>query len=377
MARIGIDARFYGSIGKGLGRYTQKLIEHLEKIDSENEYFVFLRRENFEEYAPKNPNFQKILADYGWYSFSEQLLFPRLLYSFKLDLMHFPHFNVPILYFRKFVITIHDLILIHFPTKRATTLGPAWYQFKFWAYRLAIFSAILRSQKIIAVSQFTKQDILAQYSIPKDKLIVTYEACEKTLKENSEMPAQTLAKYGIIKPYLLYVGNAYPHKNLEQLISVFKEISAEKGNLNLVLVGKDDYFYNRLKKKVDREKIERIIFPGFVEDVDLSAVYQQALVYVFPSLYEGFGLPPLEAMQEGIPVVSSDSSCLPEILETSAFFFKAGDNEALKSAIIKVAKDQDLRKELTLKGYQQVEKYSWEKMAKETLNIYRDIMEIK
>lgn len=373
MARIGIDARFYGSIGKGLGRYTQKLIEHLEKVDSENEYFVFLRRENFEEYAPKNKNFKKVLADYNWYSFSEQLFFPRLLHSYELDLMHFPHFNVPILYFRKFVITIHDLILIHFPTKRATTLGPIWYWIKFCGYKLAIFSAIVRSQKIIAVSQFTKQDILSQYSVAKNKIVVTYEACEKDAGKDLEISAQILAKYGIIKPYLLYVGNAYPHKNLEQLISVFKEISNEKKDLNLVLVGKDDYFYNRLKKKVDQEKIQKVIFPGFVEEADLNSVYEGALVYVFPSLYEGFGLPPLEAMQKGVPVVSSDSSCLPEILGDSAFFFQAGDDKALSSAINEVAKDENLRKNLILKGYRQVEKYSWQKMARETLDIYMSI----
>ncbi|MEI7621006.1 MAG: glycosyltransferase, partial [Candidatus Moraniibacteriota bacterium] len=212
---IGIDARFYGSVGKGLGRYTQKLIEQLEKLDGENQYFVFLRRENFEEYVPKNKNFQKVLADYQWYSFAEQIFFPRLLSKYKLDLMHFPHFNVPILYGRKFVITIHDLILLHFPTKRASTLSPLWYSFKFLAYRLVIFLAIWRSQKVFAVSEFTKQDILEQYSIAKNKVVVTHEACEKKAQISLRDSEQILAKYGIMKPYLLYVGNAYPHKNLE------------------------------------------------------------------------------------------------------------------------------------------------------------------
>ncbi|NTV41308.1 MAG: glycosyltransferase family 4 protein [Candidatus Moranbacteria bacterium] len=377
MSTIGIDARFYGSIGKGLGRYTQKLIEHLEKTDNENEYFVFLRRENFEEYVPKNPNFQKVLANFQWYSFSEQLFFPWLLNSYRLDLMHFPHFNVPILYFRKFVITIHDLILLHFPTKRASTLSPLLYAFKFMAYRWVIFSAIWRSQKIIAVSQFTKNDILSQYSIVKDKIDVTYEACENKLTNSDQNSEQVLKKYGIIKPYLLYVGNAYPHKNLEKLIEEFGNVSEKITDLNLVLVGKEDYFYGRLKKQVNDQGLTRIFFPGFVSDKDIKVVYAQAFQYVFPSLYEGFGLPPLEAMAEGVPVVCANATCLPEILGTSALFFEARKEGAMAEAILKVVDDENLREELIAKGFAHVKKYSWEKMARETLEIYRKVKEMK
>ncbi len=370
MMRIGIDARFYGSVGKGLGRYTQKLVEHLEEIDSENKYFVFLRRENFQEYVPSNPNFKKVLADYGWYSFAEQLFFPKLLYSYKLDLMHFPHFNVPILYFRKFVITIHDLILLHFPTKRASTLSPFLYWVKFCAYKLVIYSAIIRSQRIIAVSKFTKQDILSRYSVGENKIAVTYEACEKSSKESLQSRQQILKKYDIIKPYLLYVGNAYPHKNLERLISAFSEVHGKLQDLNLVLVGKEDYFYLRLKEEVKKNKIKGVIFPGFVDDCDLGAVYQQALLYIFPSLYEGFGLPPLEAMERGVAVICSNSTCLPEILGDGAFFVDTKKELEISEAILKITSDESLRETLISKGYRQVEKYSWEKMARETLEIY-------
>ena len=129
--KIGIDARFFGSIGKGLGRYTQKLIENLEKIDNENQYVVFLRKENFDEYQPRNKKFQKVLANYQWYTFSEQIKMPLLLNKFNIDLVHFPHFNVPFFYRKKFVVTIHDLILLEFPTVRGTTLNPFFYKIKF------------------------------------------------------------------------------------------------------------------------------------------------------------------------------------------------------------------------------------------------------
>src|SRR3989339_1308260 len=222
--RIGIDARFYGPIGKGLGRYTQKLVENLEKIDSVNEYFIFLRKQNFEDYVPKNKNFQKILADYRWYTWQEQIFFPRLLKKYQLDLLHFPHFNVPLFYRGKSVVTIHDLILIHFPTVRNSTLSPFLYKLKFLAYKMVIKSAIRRSNRVIAVSKFTKKDILENYpEAPNEKVVVTYEACEDYCLLSPEKDQEILLKYGIMKPYILYVGNAYPHKNLERLVLAFKK----------------------------------------------------------------------------------------------------------------------------------------------------------
>jgi glycosyltransferase involved in cell wall biosynthesis len=234
MARIGIDARFFGSIGKGLGRYTQKLIENLEKTDTKNQYLIFLREENFQEYQPQNSNFQKVLADYPWYSFAEQIFFPKLLNSFKLDLVHFPHFNVPIFYRKKFVLTIHDLILIHFPTLRGTTLNPIWYGLKYLAYKLAIASAIRRSRAIFTVSEFTKNDILAHYKVEKVKIKVTYEASENFCRITEKSHEEILKKYGIIMPYIMYVGNAYPHKNLEKFVEAFGLFSAAQKGFQLI-----------------------------------------------------------------------------------------------------------------------------------------------
>jgi len=371
--RIGIDARFYGSVGKGLGRYTQKLIENLEKAVAQGpslQYFVFLRKENFDEYQPKNKNFQKVLADYRWYTFSEQINMPRILNKYNLDLVHFPHFNVPLFYRGKFIITIHDLILIHFPTVRGTTLNPIFYWLKFLAYKIAIWSAIKRAEKIIAVSNFTKKDILKNYKIPKEKIKVTYEACDDFRETPAGNDEEILRRRGIIKPYLLYVGNAYPHKNLEKLILAFGKINKIKKDLHLVLAGREDYFYRRLKKIVKKKNIKNIIFTGFIPDGDLDSVYRNALLYVFPSLYEGFGLPPLEAMSKGTPVISSDHQCMREILEDSAYYFNGRKSDEITKAIIKVLDDEKLREKLTAKGYEQIKKYSWEKMAGETLDAY-------
>lgn len=376
--RIGIDARFYGSVGKGLGRYVQKLIENLEKVDKKNQYFVFLLKENFDEFTPKNKNFKKVLADYRWYTFSEQINMPKILNQYDLDLVHFPHFNVPIFYRKKFIITIHDLILLHFPTLKGTKLNPFFYWFKFLIYKLVIGNAIRRAKKVITVSNFSKKDILKNYSfLKKDKVTVTYESCDLSKNNKNINNEEKLKKYGIIKPYLLYVGNAYPHKNLNKLIDSWKiflekikKTSVTKKMPHLVLVGRKDHFYNKLLEEICDKKIKNIIVTGFIKDDDLGSVYLGATAYIFPSLYEGFGLPPLEAMEKGIPVISNYHGCMREILGKSAYYFDGKDRASMTSAMEKVFFDLSLRKILINKGRKQVLKYSWRKMAQETKEIY-------
>ncbi len=368
--RIGIDARFFGPVGKGLGRYTQRLIENLETTDNVNQYFVFLRKENFGEYQPKNKNFHKVMADYRWYTFSEQIKMPRLLNKYNLDLVHFPHFNIPLFYQKDFIITIHDLILIHFPTVKNTTLNPFFYWLKFTAYKLVIWSAIKRAKKVIAVSNFTREDIFKNYRIAPNKLVMTYEACDRPAGKSVLNTEEILKKYGIIKPYIIYVGNAYPHKNLEALVLAFRKIKEIKKNLKLVLVGKENFFYLRLKKTVAKNIIDDVIFTGFVPDEELDVLYQEAELYVFPSLYEGFGIPPLEAMAREVPVASSDHACMQEVLGNSAYYFDARHPEKIAQAVVFLLDNDVLKKDLIIKGYDQVKKYSWKKMAKETLKIY-------
>lgn len=371
--RIGIDARFFGSIGKGLGRYTQKLIENLEKIDGENQYYIFLRKENWSEYKPQRSNFLKVLADIPWYGFQEQFQLPKLLEKFDLDLVHFPHFNVPLFYKGKFVVTIHDLILFHYPTKRASSLSPLLYFFKKMAHRLVIRNAVKKSKKIFAVSRYTKDDIRKYFGTPERKIEVTYEAIDPIRKKGGEPVGKILEKYGIIKPYILYVGNAYPHKNLERLVLVFREIAKKHPHLHLVFVGKEDYFYGRLKKYVSQNFAGKVIFADYVPDEHLTSVYQEALLYVFPSLYEGFGLPPLEAMAENIPVASSSASCLPEILGNAAIYFDPKASAEMAETVERVLSNKELRQDLVQKGKEQIKKYSWEKMARKTLEIYSQV----
>jgi len=176
--KIGIDARFFGPKDKGFGRYTQQLVEHLEKIDplaGGNQYFIFLRKDSWKEYKPNSPNFKKVLADYKWYGIKEQVLLSLKLKKYKLDLVHFTHFNVPIFYWGKFVVTIHDLTLRHFPTCRKNLKNLIFYPFKNLAYRIVFRHAIKNSENIIAISEHTKKDILKYYQVDPNKIKVIYE----------------------------------------------------------------------------------------------------------------------------------------------------------------------------------------------------------
>ena len=367
--RIGIDARMYGKQSRGIGRYVEELIKNLEQVDSENEYYIFLHSSNFNEYKPKKKNFNKILADFKRYSFAEQIFYPKLLKKYPLDLMHFPHFNVPLFYNRPFIVTIHDLIIIRATQKKATTLGPLFYRIKKIGYHLVINHAVAKAKKIIAVSKFTKNDILDFFKIPEHKVAVIYNGLS-TFYDKNLNDKEIILGYNIIKPYLLYVGSAYPHKNLEFLLSAFAEISQEK-DWDLVLCGQTDFFYKRLKNYAQKLNIaDRVHFLGYVPDENLPSLYKNCLAYVFPSRYEGFGLPALEAMQYDALVISSKSSCLPEILGNAALYFDPKDKDELKRKIYIANKDQNLRKIFIQNDKKRTALFDWRKCSIETKAFY-------
>jgi len=376
--RIGIDARFYGPLGKGLGRYTQEVVDNVTILDKKNEYVIFLSKENFTEFK-ETERVKKVLAPVRWYTLTEQILMPFYIWREKLDLIHFPHFNVPLFTPVKFVVTIHDLILTKFPTIRATTLNPFFYKIKNVAYKIVIRSAIKRAKMIIAVSQFTKEDIITQFKVSSQKIKVTHEGVARLQpmgkEKNISNDKKVLLGYNINKPFLLYVGNAYPHKNLEGLIKGFSSLREKDRDLLLVLVGKQDYFYSRVEEFTKKywPKESPVIFPGFVPDEELAILFKNAIAYIFPSFYEGFGLPPLEAMANGCPVVSSNKSSLPEILGEAAIYFNPEDEKDMMGQIKKVIENKNLRQELIKRGNEQVKKYSWEKCAKETLEVYKKV----
>ncbi len=381
--RIGIDARFYGLAGPG--RYVKNLIKYLERIDNGNEYIIFLNRGNFNEYSPANPHFKKILADYPWYGLREQLFLPLKIWHAGVDLMHFPQFNIPVFWPGCFVVTIHDMIMHEFSTERETTRHRIIYRLKRIFYLLTFSLACRRSIKIIVPSLATKNDLVQKLNISGEKITVTYEGVDElfTFPPVGEraFAEKILNKYGIRKPFLLYVGSMYPHKNLDRLVQAFKILQTKfhyPGQL--VLAGKESFFSMKLRKRV-RELFlkESILFPaektpnGYLPDAEIKTLFAEAEVYVFPSLKEGFGLPPLEAMSFGLPVAAANTSCLQEIYGPAASYFNPLDIFEMAHKIDELIRNPDLKKELIEKGYQQAKKYSWEEMARQTLNVYQSL----
>lgn len=367
--RIGIDARFFGpSMGTGIGRYSQRLIEELEQIDQHNEYLVFLRDENFDAYTPRNPRFTKVRAPWRWYTFAEQYYFPRAVRQAKVDFMHYLHFNVPLTAPKPYLVTIHDLILSKYPTPRASTLEPVWYWLKQAAYRMTISTAVRRAADVVTVTEFTKRDIVDHFRYPADRIRVTYEGFDAP--PHSAKPVD-VSSYGITGPYVIAVGNAYPHKNLERLVDAFMQLRQRGRREQLLLVGRNDFFYRRLQELIQRRGAEAYIrCTGFVDDQTLDALYRGAVAHIFPSLYEGFGLPGLEAMVRGIPVVASRASCLPEVFANAASYFNPEDPADIAAVLDRVLTDESLRASLITQGNARVQEFSWRRMAEQTLSVY-------
>lgn len=361
--RIGIDARLYRSSAAGIGRYSQNLIKNLLELDKENEYVLFMKPDDKQEFdnwiienSLKIDNCKLKIVDIPHYSLSEQTKLAKIIEKENCDLVHFLNFNHPVRYKGKFIVTIHDLTLLFYPevAKRTNFIKQA-------AFRYVFKKACKNSSQIIAVSKNTKNDIIKTFHIAPEKISVIYEAADD----------KEINKKGIRKnkeKIILYVGQFRRHKNIKGLLEAFailkKEIPAK-----LVLLGKipEDF-------RIDSKAILRdTIMPGFVSDEDLAKWYKRADVFVFPSLYEGFGLPGLEAMQAGLPVVSSNKSSLPEVYGNAALYFDPLNPKEIADKIKLVLSDSKIREKLVERGRIQAKKYSWKKTAEETLKLYSEV----
>ena len=381
--KIGIDARFVGPEGTGLGKYTEELILNLVKIDKKNEYSIFLRSNNW-NFLKLPKNFKKVLADIQWYSFEEQLKLAGVFSGEKLDLMHVPHFNMPVLYPGKFVVTIHDLIHHQFSEQSTSTKNFLMFKIKRGAYKIIIYSAAKRAVKIIVPSNFVKKQVITAFKIDPGKIAVTYEAAEQeyfSQTQNSRLKTQNLLKkFKIKKPYIIYVGNAYPHKNLEKLLDAFKILITYHPLLitHLVIVCPRDIFFERLRGEIAKRDIEsQVVLCGYLESKELKLLFDRAEAYVFPSLSEGFGIPGLNAMAANIPVICSNIPTLKEIYQDAALYFDPNDPKDIAVKINEVLTDKKTRTVLIEKGIEQVKKYSWQKMARQTLNVYESVFVCK
>ncbi len=369
----------YGLKHAGIGRYVENLVTEILKKDTKNSYVLFVRKDDHKALSEKHKNAKVVQADIAHYSLREQADFPLIIAKQKLDLMHFPHFNVPVLYSGRFVITIHDLIKHSSRGKETTTRNLSIYWLKYFGYRTIFEHSVKRALKIMVPSNFVKKNLLDNYKIPREKVEVTYEGvdnlgCEKKSQETEKI----LSKYKIKKPYLLYVGSVYPHKNIERLIKAVLLLREEGVLVNLVIVCARSVFWQRLEKKVKDLKAGKIVnLAGFVPDEELSLVYKQAEAFVFPSLSEGFGLPGLEALSCRTPLVASDIAVFKEVYKEAAVYFDPYSEKDIKEKIKLVLEDKKLNLELKKTGERVSKEFDWKKTAGETIKIYEKALKTK
>jgi glycosyltransferase involved in cell wall biosynthesis len=363
--RIGIDVRLWQETG--VGRYTRNLVKHLQEIDKKNEYILFALNKDRENIKLEisNPRFQVKTADIRWHTFAEQTKLPPILNKEQLDLMHFPYFSVPFLYKKPFVVTIHDLILHHFPTGEASTLPFPFYYVKLLAYKWLIKQAALRAKKILTVSFATKHEINTHLGIKNEKIVVAHEGIDDALVNKQK------ASVVIKGVYFLYVGNAYPHKNLKTLIDAFVIARSGYTDMKLVLVGKNDYFYERLQEYTKKQNLgSSVMFYGHARDYELRSLYANAKALVLPSKMEGFGLPMLEAMSEGCVVIASDIPVFHEIGDTAPLYVDSSDPRDIATSMHHILFNDDVVKSKKEKGLVRSKLFSWKALANSTLKTY-------
>ncbi|MEK7533888.1 MAG: glycosyltransferase family 1 protein [Patescibacteria group bacterium] len=373
--KIGIDARLWNE--SGVGKYTRNLVEQLQIIDRKNEYMLFVLSQDRKKILNQvqNDNFSIVNADIRWHTLEEQMKFSSIINKEDLDLMHFTYPSVPIFYNKPFIVTIHDLILHHFPTGEASTLALPLYYLKHFAYKLVILQAAKKAKRIIAVSKATKKEIIDHLRVPEKKVVVIYEGVSNEITNpKSQIPNKSQnPKYKILNTkYFLYVGNAYPHKNLERMLMAFASIKYRVLSIKLVFVGREDYFYKRLKEKVKNMGLGKSVnFLGEVSDDELICLYRDARALVIPSLMEGFGLPALEAMANKCLVLASDIPSLKEVCGNAAIYFDPyGIDDISKKMIEVYSNDINHYSSNINKGFEKTKIFSWEKMTRETLKVY-------
>lgn len=363
--KIVIDARESGTT---TGRYIDKLIEYLHKLKPKYEVVVLTKAHRIEYINKIAPKFTVVKSRYNEFGFGEQIGFAWQLYRMKAQLVHFGMTQQPVLYFGKTVTTIHDLTTARFRNPRKNRVV---FAIKQWVYKWVIKVAARKSSMIITPTEFVKDDVAKFAHKNSREITVTYEAAD----EIPVSPKPIVELEG--KKFIMYIGRPTPHKNLGRLIDAFEQLKEKNPDLYLVLAGKKDSLYKRHERRVKQDDITQVVFTDFVSEAELRWLYENCAVYVFPSLSEGFGLPGLEAMIHGAPVASSNATCLPEVYGDAAEYFDPHDVAEMAKKINKVLTNEKLRKELVIAGKKQAKKYSWQRMAEQTLAIYQDILSEK
>lgn len=369
--RIGIDCRLSGKRHGGIGRYIQELITHLsDQSDHRWVLFFFDQKQVSECFPNQVPSSVEIhITPIKHYTFHEQLAFVLDLYKAKLDLLHVPHFNTPVLYFKPLVITIHDLLWHHKRGAHVTTLSPLVYWIKYFFYLLVTSWSIIRAKKILVPSQTIKDTVHSYYPFADKKVTAIYEGVSHKPENTPPISLELKTLLKEKSPYFLYVGSLYPHKNVELIIKALPQLS----KFNLIIAGSRSAFQKDLEETIKKHNVsKRVFFTGYVTDDDLQHLYSNAEALVQPSFSEGFGLTGVEALQLGVPLLASNIPIFKEIYQDTAIYFEPHSLESFLAATKSVS-HLDL-KEFRHRAKAITSQYNWHEMAKKTLEVYNETL---
>jgi glycosyltransferase involved in cell wall biosynthesis len=373
--RIAIDTRRVNDFG--VGTYIRNIVHALAEIDSEDQFFLLGQSDPYQEFADLPQNFRHVAFPYDEHSPRSLVELNRTVKRLQCDLVHVPHlFWYPRRAPCPYIVTVHDLLNYFYPTGNGSEMKRMLHNF-------LTRRALERSARILAVSKFTRSDIIRIYRIRPEKIEVVYNAIDERFRRghanqaDREMIAE---RYQVNYPFLLYAGNIMPHKNVVRIIEAFSALKTALQkedrfpDLKLIIIGDELSKHPDLRRTVVKGAVQNDVrFLGFVPIDVLRIFYDAAKVFVFPSLYEGFGLPPLEAMAHGTPVVASNMTSLPEVAGNAAVLVNPENVFEIMRAVHRVLVDQPLRERLKERGYEQVQKFSWETSARRTLEIYREV----
>ncbi|HTR81634.1 MAG TPA: glycosyltransferase family 1 protein [Bacteroidota bacterium] len=366
MPLIAFDARKYNDFG--IGTYIRHLIQEFSIMDSSPDFFLFLNPDAHVEIELPG-GWKSSAVRYGKYSIGELLLFGRTVNSSGASLFHSPHYTLPVGIRNNSVVTIHDLIHLRFPQffsplQRAYSYG-------------MMYHAIHDSAFVITDSEFTKKDILRSFRVSEEKIVVIHLGVDAAFFRPPPVSftEEVRTKFNLRRRYILFAGNAKPHKGIPVLLRAFRELSRLYSDVDLVFAGGSANGDTGLQAVGEDHGFEdRVISVGHVSEKELVTLYRSAEMFVLPSLYEGFGLPALEAMACRTPVVVSDAGSLPEVVGDAALVFKSGDSHALSEAMRSLLDQSQLKKELIEKGEKRARHFSWQRTAIKTAEIYRRLL---
>ncbi len=368
--RVAIDVRKINDFG--IGTYLRNLVRFLPQLDSPHRFHLLCYRRHEALLQSLASDVDVTFIQSGNYSIREHLEIPMKLRRIRADLYHAPHYVLPYGLPCPSVVTVHDVIHLLFPQYLPS-------RFAGWYAKQMIGHALKKARIVMTVSSASKKDLLRLFDVSDEKIRVIPNAIDPSMTQSisPEDLATVRKRLQLTGRFILFVGNIKPHKNVERLIEAFGALRAQDAfsDLSLIAVGDDISRYPALRRAMARHKVrDHVRFFGFVPESTLVALYQSAHLFVFPSLYEGFGLPPLEAMANGLPVVTSNVSSLPEVVGDAALTADPRDIGALTDAMRRLLVDEELREKLKRRGYEQASKFSWERAVRQVHDVYESAL---